>query len=270
MADRNLVEIRIAGDNNTPDKVSSKDVGELITAFETMLAALIARNNPTLGIDESEITIGLARVEYGSYRLGFQSQLENEMIAANLQVTTSINTGDYANLPKRVIEGVETVRKIARKYATDIEIWQRNGKDTPLATVNTNTRIDVSVPTLQAKTTLYGTVIRVGGIEPPRVALRQLTGSIVNCHITRSNDLQIARQLGQRLYTEVGVYGTGRWDLRDMSLDHFLIERLTEYSKKPIGVALEGLYAIVGKSYESIDDIDQLVAEIRGTDEEEI
>ncbi|MBI1278921.1 MAG: hypothetical protein GC179_12405 [Anaerolineaceae bacterium] len=268
MSDKNLIEIRILGENATPDKISSRDVGELISSIEIMLAAIVARDNRALGIDESQITVGLAAIEHHSYDLIFQSQFEQEVIVAANQVATSINTGNYSKIPSKSIEAVKTLRKIARKYSTDIEFWQKNGKNTQLATVNTNTKIDAEIPTSSGKTTLYGTVISVGGVEPPRASIRLSTGNIQVCHITRGQDLQIARQLGQRLYSEVGVYGTARWDLRDMSLDHFLIERVTEYSKKPVDQALESIYDIVGNYYSNVD-IEQLITEIRGTDEEE-
>lgn len=119
------------------------------------------------------------------------------------------------------------------------------------------------------KTTLYGTLIGVGGVNPPRARLRLLNGNLVNCNITERNNIQVARQLGERLYSEVGVYGTARWDLRDMSLNYFQIERITEYSRKPVDEALHALYSIAGENYDRVGDIEQLIAEIRGTDEDE-
>jgi len=269
MAARSLIEIKIAGENITPDKLSSRDVGELMSAIETMIATSVARYNPALGIDQSDVTVGLAAIEYGSYTMLFQSQYETEVLNASQIMATSINTGDYSKTPVKAIESVETVRKIARKYSSDIEFWQRNGQRIQLATVNTNTKIEVEIPTLSGKTTLYGTLIGVGGVQPPRARIRLLNGNLVYCNITERDNLQVARQLGERLYTDIGVYGTARWDLRDMSLDYFLIERLTEYSKKPVDEALESLYGIAGEYYDRVGDIEQLVAEIRGTDEEE-
>lgn len=269
MATKSLIEIKIMGENITPDKISSRDVGELIAAIETMVAVIVARDNPALGIDERDVTVGLADIEYGSLTTLFQSQYEVEVLDAIHQVATSINASDYNNTPTKVIESVETVRKIARKYSTDIEFWERNGQRIQLTTVNANTKIDVKIPTFSGKTTLYGTLIRVGGESPPRAGIRLITGNYVTCNITERENLRIARQLGERLYTEVGIYGTARWDLRDMSLDHFLIEQLTEYSRKSVDEALESLSIVAGKYYDRVSDIEKLVADIRGADEEE-
>jgi hypothetical protein len=233
-----------------------------------MVAAIVARDNPALGIDESEVTVGLASIEHGSYMLQFQTQYEAEVSNAYGLITTSITEGDYSNAPIKSIEAVKTVRRVTRKYSTDIEFWERNGGRKQLATVTSSTKIDVEVPSIKGKTTLYGMVVGVGGVDPPRARIRLLNGVLFNCNITRRDQLMIARQLGERLYTEVGVYGTARWDARDMSLQYFAIERLTEYSKKPITDSLESLRAVVGEYYDRIDDIDEFIADVRGTDEE--
>ncbi|SRR5258708_18555044 len=270
MAHKNLIEIKILGENATPDKISSKDIGELITNIEIMLAAIVARDNPTLGLAESEITIGLADIKHESYDLLFQSSLETQVINAVGQITASINSGDYAKIPGKSIEAVRTVRKLAHKFSTDIEFWQNNGQRTRLATVNATTPIDVTVRTRTGKTTIYGKVVGVVGEDPPRARIRLFSGDLLICNITRRDELQIARQLGQRLYDEVGVYGEARWDLRDMSIEFFQIERVTEYSKKSVNEALDSLNSLVGEQYREIDDFERLIGEIRGTSEEEI
>src|SRR5258708_5989928 len=265
MADKTLIEVKILGENATPDKISSKDIGELITNVEIMLAAIVIRENHALGLSENEITIGLADIKHDSYDLVFQSAFEKEVVSATEQITASINSGDYTRIPAKSIDAIKTVRKLARKFYTDIEFWQVNGQNTRLAIVNSNTPIDVIIPMKSGKTTLYGTVVGVGGVDPPRARIRLLTGDILNCNITQRDELQIARQLGQRLYSEVGVYGSARWDLRDMSIDFFQIERVTSYSKKSISEALDSLNSIVGEQYRGIDDFDQFINEIRGT-----
>jgi hypothetical protein len=269
MASKKLIEVRITGNDITPGKIRSRDVGDLIIAIESMVAALVARDNPTLQLNENEVTVGLSAIEHGSYILVFESEHEDAVINASQLVADSINTNNYSKVPVTTRDAIEKIRKVARKYHTDIEFWQRNGEPVRLTTVNTNTQIDTSSPTISGKTTLYGTVISVGGESPPRATLRLLSGDKFTCHITEREDFLVPRKLGEKLYKEVGVFGMARWDLRNMALDYFLIEQVTDYAKKPIDQALGELNQIVGKYYDSIDDADALVAEIRGTNEED-
>ncbi len=268
MADKYTIEIRLIGDNITPNKFSSRDIGELISAIEQMLAPIIARDNPALGIEDSEVVVGLALIQHGSYILQFQTPYEEEALKAYDKVTVSIATQKYAALPAKSIEALKIVRKIARKHNTEAQFWKKNGAYEQLATLSTNTRIDAEIPTIQGKTTLYGTVISVGGEDPPRVKLRLINSMAMICRVTRRDGLKVARELGQHLYSVVGVRGTAIWDVRDMTLLDFHVEELTPYRQTSIENAIESLYKIAGKDYEDVDDIDMVIAEIRGSDED--
>jgi hypothetical protein len=268
MATRYLIEIRLVGENMLPDKISSRDVGGLITSVEQMIASIVARNNPALGLSDDEVIVGLAHIEQGSYILQFQTIYEAEVATAYAAISRSISSENYETLPIKSIDALKTVRKLTRKYRTDIQFWENNGHYVQLATVSLNTKIDAEIPTITGKTTLYGKVIGIGGEEPPRARLRLLNGVKFNCHITRRHELRIARELGQKLYSVVGVKGMARWDSRDMSLQYFLIEQLTPYVPKPVSQALDSLSQAAGKYYEDVSDIDMLVADMRGNDEE--
>jgi hypothetical protein len=268
MADRNIIEIRISGDNVNPDTVSASDAADIILNTEIMIAALIARDNPALGLDISEVLIGLTAINHGSYGVMFQSPHEQEFITATHLAAEAITTGNYGRMPSKSINAIKVIRKKSRKYSTDIQFWEHNGQVTQLATVNTNTKIDTEVPTFKSHTTLYGNLTSVGGASQPRASLRLFSGNILRCNVSVLHGIGLAKQLGQRLYTDVGVEGEATYDLRDMSIENFLIQRLTEYSKTPITEALDSLNVIMGKYLEDIDDIDSFVADLRGKNED--
>lgn len=110
--------------------------------------------------------------------------------------------------------------------------------------------------------------MRVGGEKIPTVQLRLLNGDTLNCEIRGDNKRALARQLAQRLYTEVGIEGRARWDTREWVLESFAIERITDYARVSVGAALQNLYERMGTRLEAIDDIDSFLADVRGDDEE--
>ena len=167
-------------------------------------------------------------------------------------------------MPAKAVDAIKDVRTVTRSYRTDLEFWEGNGRFQQLATVNTSTRIEVDFPTLRGTTTLYGTVIRVGGEDPPRVKLRLLDGQVITCNITRRNNFEAARQLGARLYRSVGVRGQADWDVSDMSLQYFLVEDVVPYTESSLEQALTSLYDLAGSAFREIDDIDAFVSDIRG------
>lgn len=270
MAKSYLFEVRLVGEHLTPDKMSSRDVGQLIASVEQMIASIVARDNPALGIDEKEVVFGLASVQEGSYVLGFETVYENEAVKAYHAVTNAIATANFRNIPTNSVEAVKQIRTITRKYRTNTEFWLHNGQSTQLAIVKAETPIETEAFALKGSTTLYGTVVRIGGEDPPRVTIRLVNdGQLVTCNILnrRGTGLAIARQLGQRLYTRVGLRGTAHWNPYDMSLEYFVVEALTEYRATGITQALETLREIAGQHYEAVMDIDALVAGARGNDE---
>ncbi len=271
MANTYLFEVRLVGEHLTPDKMSSRDVGLLISSVEQMIASIVSRDNPALGIDEKDVVVGLASVHEGSYVLGFETVYESEAVRAYTTVTNAIATSNFRNLPTSSIEAVKQIRTITRKYRTNTEFWLHNGQLTQLATVKPEMPIETEVFALKGKTTLYGTVVRIGGEDPPRVTIRLVNNNqLFNCNILnrRGTGLAIARQLGQRLYTRVGLRGTAHWNPNDMSLDYFVVEEITEYRGTGIAQALESLREVAGHYYEAVSDIDAFISDARGNDED--
>lgn len=268
MADNYVIEIRLVGDHMSPETISSRDVGDLIASIEQMIASMVARDNPALGLSEDEVIVGLAGIQQGSYILQFKTPYEPEVTTVYSNIANSIANESYENWPVKSVDSLKRVRAFTRKYRTDAQLWTRKEAHRPLVSVTANTKIDLENPVILGRTTLYGMVIGVGGEDPPRARLRLLNGTVLSCNITRGQTLRIARELGQRLYSVVGVKGKARWNTRDMSLDYFLIEELTPYTPKSITQAVEALQRTASKYYEAVDDIDALVADARGNDED--
>lgn len=53
-----------------------------------------------------------------------------------------------------------------------------------------------------------------------------------------------------------------------MSLEYFVVEALTAYRATGITQALESLHEIAGHHYEAVADIEGLIADTRGNDED--
>lgn len=260
------IEIRLLGEDKTPEKLSSRELGNLLSSIEQMIAHIVARDNPALGIDESEVVVGLAAVDQGSYVLEFQTQHENEVAEAYHQVAKAITSSQYEHIPAKSIEAIRAIRTVTRHLNTETEFWESNGQRKRLATITTNTRIEEVNLAARGTTTLYGTVVRVGGEDPPRAKLRLLDGTELNCRITQRNALRIARELGARLYDRVGIRGVATWEMSTMVLQDFFIEEVLEYSHRDIEQAFASLSEVAGPHLERISDFDAFMADVRGGD----
>jgi len=265
MADENyIIQVKLAGSDLSPLNVNARDVGRLITAVQDMLAAIIAHENPDLGLAENQVVIGLAEIREGSYLMGFATIYLAPALLAYRTITESIENGVFDNLPQRVIDALIDIRTITRIYGRPVEFLLQNGTSAKLAQIDRDTKITNTPKVIKGGTTLYGRVTKVGGENPPRAKIVFLDGTELNCHITQSNDYQVARELGQRLYDTVGIRGRAAWNVRDMSLIDFTIESVLPYRAKPIMDNLGALREAVGNYLEGVTDIDAYIHELRG------
>lgn len=268
MTEQYIIEVRLNSDELSPDKISSRHIATLIGSFEQMIAAIVARNNPSLNIDESKVTVGLSAVYHGSYRAQFQSQYDKEVRAAYEIATNAIKLQDFGDIPTKSVDAIRRIRNIAREYRTETQFGYQNGQFIELASVSANTHIEVQIPEIEGETTLYGELTSIGGIKPPKASITLLDGKKLTCNVTEREGLRVARQLGRRLYTEIGVKGLARWDLRDMSIIFFRIDEVLDYEPKSITVALENTYNSMGHHLEAIDDLEGYFVDIRNSDED--
>lgn len=118
-------------------------------------------------------------------------------------------------------------------------------------------QLNTEQATVSGTTTLYGTVVGIGGENPPYLELRLFSDDILRCEIVTENAIDLARQIAQRLYQQIGVRGIAEWNITDMSLQKFYVEELTPYRKTKLDDALDALYEIVGQDLEKLWDEEQ-------------
>ena len=258
------IEVHLAGADLLPSKINARDVGKLITAVEAMIAPLVVRENPALGLSEKEVIVGLAGVREGSYVLEFATPYEQPVMRAFQDIATALNEQIFISLPQETVDALVEIRSVTRLYKTAAELWLQNGQLAKIAEINQHTEISYEPEAMQGTTTLYGTVIRVGGEKPPRAKIRFLNGIELTCNITQRDSLSVARALGQRLYDTVGLYGRARWTTPDMRLHDFVIESVLPYRKKPILDNLMALRELVGPYLEEVENIDAYIHNLRG------
>lgn len=268
MADQYTIEVHLTGDEITPDKIRSRDIATMISAIEVMVAAIVERDNPSLQIDEAKVTVGLSSIQRGSYVMQFESQYHEEVKAAYELIANTIKLGDFQSLPSRSIDAIQRVRNVSREYRTETVLGYRNGDFVPLASVAANTKIDIQTLEVEGETTLYGQLIGISGMKPPEARLILFDGRNFKCRVTERNNLSVARELGKRLYTEIGVRGFARWNMHDMSLTFFRIDELLEYHEIPITDAIENTYRVAGHHLEKIEDVNTYFTMLRDGSED--
>lgn len=251
-----IIEVRLTGGDLPPERVNARDAAALIAAVEGMLAAVVARDRG-VELNETDVVISLAELRPSGYALVFTTPHPGVVENAFAAVVESVTADRLELLPIRAIDALREVRRISRKYGIDTEFAASDGKKRGArrVIVRPSLRVEIEQRGICGTETIYGTVIRVGGEEPPRAKLRLLHGQVLTCDINRRKSWMIARELGGRLYQIVGVRGEARYSLVDRSILHFRIESVLPFSEIGIDRALNALADAGGAAFAGIDGL---------------
>ena len=113
---------------------------------------------------------------------------------------------------------------------------------------------------MTAQTTIYGRIVRVGGVDP-RVMVEQSSGKAIFCKIKDEN---LARKLGERLYLWAGLSGLATIDSDSLEILDFRVDTITDYEgNSSLITAFNQLKELAGKYYEDIRDVEKYVSDLR-------
>lgn len=257
MANNTVLQVRLVGPEIAPGLVRSSDLADIIDSVEDMIASVIVMEDPSLKKDE--IVVGLLSVGEGSMTLEFASPLSDLVVPAFQEVAKAVEHDDYRGLPTSSINALERIATFSRKSNSNVEFRgpNRDRVAEVLGVISPSTTIK-PVPLMMGPTTIHGKVIRVGG-RKPKVMIELPNGESVFCDI----EYELAKELGQRLYSWVGLYGTAKWDSKDLSLKDFSIDRITEYEDTPLTEAVAKLSEVAGQYFEDIDDVEGYISALR-------
>lgn len=255
-----LIEIKFIGKDIFPENIRVKELLEVAVSVEESLLAIIKRDNPNVSMDE--IIISLVDIGEGSTVLRFKSSFPHLTAFAFKTLSSSIANNAYQNLPSSSVESIRKISNFTRKRNCEIEF--RAPETNLIAKITPQTRIIIPESYyLTGETVIYGKVERVGGVEP-KVWIRITDREIIICDVTED----LAKELGRRLYSWVGLLGIAKWNIENYSVEEFQLTKITEYEETLLLNATAELSSLIGKYFKDIEDVEKYVnEELRGSKE---
>jgi hypothetical protein len=248
--------LRLSAPELTPARIAINDLAELLRVLYAGMRD-VARHSGSESCDGTEpATISLIELsESGSTSLAFQSPNADAKDLALKQI------GGH-------LRNVKTRRRNARVDTDTRRVLQRLGsvvqlfpgvdiQGVPIIEVEPEV---VSPVRICGETTVYGILDRVGGVSPA-ARLRLYDGEYLTVYLQSA---EMARQLAQRLYEDVGFLGTATWELPDMILTRFQVDEVFAYGPTSVSTAFVLLAEAGGPEAWAVDDIRGAVAELRG------
>jgi hypothetical protein len=265
MADKYTIEFRVSGEKFDVESVTLEQIGNFLISLEKVIAPIVIRDNPSLAFQEGDVIVSLSSISKGSLVNVLETRYEREVNQAIELTADALISQNYHALPISTIEGLREIVRFNRKHNSATEIWEHNGHDSQLVTITQTTRIRADNFITKGTTTLYGTLMRIGGDNPPRAWVKFIDGTSLGCRIKST---ALARRMAPLLYQRIGIRGIAQWDTRDMSLFEFRIEELSAYRQKPVKEGFDNLRSVLGQ-YVGLDD-EPTIEDLRGNSESDL
>jgi hypothetical protein len=253
---RNDLTIRFTGNNVQPGRIRSRELGDVIAAYEEAISAVVVRSHPELKAEQ--IIVGLVTIRHESVGLTFEAPLGEPVYQAAHRLVSAVHTQDWADLPWAALKSLRNVLKFVTRHQCAANFIVRHDDQSVAAVITSETAIPKAT-TLYGTTTLYAEVKRVGGIEP-KVMLQTINGRTLYCDASA----EIAKELGARLYDQVGVVGYAEWDYQTLEITDFEITEVLPYRHTSPVEAFRILRDEFGHHFDAIDDPEAWIHELRG------
>lgn len=257
---KNIIQLRLSGKHIEPGLVKSRELADILTSVEEMIASILVRED--LSIKKEDVVVGLTEISGGSIKLKFSSIKQAAAVSALMIAASAVTGGNFENLPRSSVTSLQTIASFARKHNCLAELMTLEPECT-VAKITSETEIYFR-PTIIGETTIYGRILRVGG-KTPRAMIETLEGELIYCDL----DVELAKQLGQKLYKLVSLSGVAKWDAHDLILEDFYIKKMGEYEGRSISSAVDELSTVIGQYFKDIIDVPAYISEIRGGDSKE-
>jgi len=240
-----------------------KAIADYLVVVEEIVAAVAEEERPDLQLKKRG-ALGLTSLQGGSVRIAYTAQ--NPIVGVVLRkIGRVVDLEDWTSLSSDANEKIQKLVKLNRTHNSKTEIRECQNNNALLALFTPETGI-TEQHYIVGTTTLYGELLRIGGENPPTAQIRLARSMSLTCDVKTT---ELASKMAARLYEEIGVRGTAKWDVESREIKAFRVEELTEYNKTSLSSAFESLREVAGKYYEEIEDVNAFVADLRGRGPEE-
>ncbi|MEM9452268.1 MAG: hypothetical protein AAGA75_27605 [Cyanobacteria bacterium P01_E01_bin.6] len=253
-----LFEAYFDGQNVAPGRIKSKDIAEVMTAIEDLIAVMISENHSQI-VRKDAVIVGLKSIGSGSLTLAFDVNDKALSSIAMSELRRAFKKDDLLRLPLEARRQLENIVKFLKKYHCSFQARSLTNRKTSYFSLDTETEIPYS-PQVSGETVLYGQVTRAGGADTPKIQFKPIDGSKpIYCDTTK----KIAVEAAKRLYQEVGLKGLATWDTETSLIEAFQVTEILEYKKADITESFNLIREKFGKTFNYIGDVDEFVASLR-------
>lgn len=254
------IELRLTGEGIKPGTVRSQEIAELLEALEDLVTSQALLDNPQLNKDD--IVVGLYEIADQSIGLRFKTTLASLVVPAFISATQAVAHDDFDSISPQSIKALQVVSAFTKRHhcLAEMKISER---ELPLATISPETIIPLPI-SIHGPTEVAGKVLRVGG-KVPRAMIELLHGTVIYCDLP----VELAKELGHRLYSTVIFHGMASWNSRTFELEEFSLSHIDEFPQRHPSEVMGELAQLIGSQFSPIRDVPEFVTNLRRDGEDQ-
>lgn len=238
------ITVHISGQDAQPDRIRMRDLAQVLRHLDESITAVARASNPE--ITENVLVLSLVGIAPGTISLAISSPVPQVVTDAAETIEKALVRKAAHDLPSESIAPLRLLRSICdhRKWSMD---FRSDGNR--ILTISPSIDLESSIPSpIVGETVIYGKLVSIGGATRTTAHIIVSDGHTVICHLSQD----LARQLGSRLYTEVGVEGKATWEPGYRIVD-FEIVRVLDYAQTSI---IDSFAFLRDRLSDSFDDVD--------------
>jgi len=248
------IEIRLRGDGVKPGLIRSHELAELMEAIEDFVTAETLKRDPS--IKREDLVVGLYEIADKSIGLRFRTTFAAIAIPAFSAASVAVAAGDFQSLSPQALKSLHTISAFTKRHGTITE-FKANDIEKPIAEITPATVIPREAKVV-GETELYARVLRIGG-KVAKAMLELQDGSVIYCEVP----VDIAIELGHRLYKTAIFAGLATWSANTLELEEFSITGFYDFPTKTADEVLSEIRRHAGNSFENISNVNEFVSVIR-------
>lgn len=253
-----LLEIHFTGENISPENIRIGEIAVILESLENVLLSVILEQHPAL--TKEALTIGLHNINHGSLGLQFTSQLPEVVTPAFHKVAEAVIAGVGDGFSKESNDNFEKILNFVKRHDAQADFIVVNGHSETIATLTSS--FVIPKPTyINGQTTIYGQIVRVGGVEP-KVEVKTISGQTIFCPF----DVSLASELGALLYQLAGLNGLAKWDAQTFEIQEFRVTSISNFRDTSVVEAFQSLTEIAGEYYDDVEDVRSYIESLRRGD----
>lgn len=259
------LSVKLLGSGVSPETVRATELARLIVNIEKAITEMaIARSEIIPEKIAGFADVSLVKIEHESESLAFA--LAADVVPSTAAMLEKASSHDYYGLPKGTHEALFDIFKQASESHWAVSIEEDTALDFRGLTISELDPVpEPKVRTTKGQTTIYGRLIRVGGLSPrAKIMLPDDTPLYVDLTESLAKELESRK----RLYNQIGLEGIATWNIDNWKILTFKVMRVTDYRPDEMNLvqAFEALADVAQGRWEGVDPV-RFVNEQRGRGE---